>query len=116
MLLMSPMREPIAEPNYWRLDLPGLHVAPENCPPGRKHRTTCWDFTPCNPPEACLGDNMCMRGYTGERCASCCDVSQTDNPECYSAKGVQMLYSRKNGQCQPCPDYAILLIAPRRCI
>ena len=61
------------------------------CPGGRRHfnRDVC--IVPCDPPEACLGDNWCAVGYTSKapmyRCSSC-------------DKG----FYKRAGQCIKCPD------------
>eukprot|EP00937_MAST-01D_sp_MAST-1D-sp2_P001546 g1546.t1 len=49
-------------------------------------RAVCLQVVPCEPADACLGDNTCEEGYTDTRCATC-------------AKG----YYRLNGACDKCP-------------
>ena len=54
----------------------------------------------------CLAENTCAEGYTGLRCATCCDVSHqkleggADNPECVHLSDY---YYRHGGECEPCP-------------
>ena len=105
--------EPVAEYGYWRLSLDGFPNSPENCPIGRKHRSTCWDFSPCDPPSACLGDNTCDIGYTGSRCATCCDAAQKSlgNEDCLNDNGESILYYRINGSCKKCDDNPWVLVA-----
>ena len=86
---------------YWRLQ-------DVECEPKRAHRREeyCYDFVPCDPPHACLAENTCAEGYTGLRCATCCDVSHqkleggADNPECVHLGDY---YYRHGGECEPCP-------------
>ena len=65
--------EPVSEIGYWRLSLPydgSLDVCDD-----RDSRTHCYSVVPCAPEEACVGNNECQKGYTGERCALCCDYA-----------------------------------------
>jgi hypothetical protein len=47
----------------------------------------CFRFTPCDPPEACVGSNACLSGYSGESCGKC-------------AEG----FFRISGSCEGCPQ------------
>jgi hypothetical protein len=104
--------EPVALAGYWRSDEDGL--ASGNCESKRSHRTTCYAFVPCDPAEACLGENGCTGGYTGQKCSLCCDYSQQtldsgeDNPDCMD---LGSLYYRRNGGCEPCPGDKTLTFA-----
>ncbi len=64
---------------------------------------------PCEPKEACVGNNTCAAGYLSKapilRCASC-------NP-CYrgaSGTGKCSAYYRRGGECLKCPNLAWVLI------
>jgi hypothetical protein len=63
----------------------------DSCPEGYQHygRDVC--VVPCDPPESCLGDNVCAYGYTSKppmwRCASC-DTG----------------FYKRAGECIKCPD------------
>ena len=101
---------PVPMPQYFNLNssaMPGL--TPDMsaaCPPGAgvPGRDVC--IVRCDPPEACLGANLCAAGYTSTtpyyRCASC-------------ANG----FYKQNGNCIKCPDspaalvigFALLVIA-----
>jgi hypothetical protein len=68
---------------------------------------------PCDPADACLGDNACALGYTGARCATCCDAAQREaaNPQCVKPNGDELLYHRVNGVCKKCDDNPWVLVA-----
>ncbi|GMI07720.1 hypothetical protein TrVE_jg4996 [Triparma verrucosa] len=113
--------EPVSMEGYWRLELP---TSPETCfedYPERKHRTHCYGVYPCNPAEACAGDNTCAFGYTGEKCDSCCDMMhryvtddygrKVDNPECWNEDGERIKYFRQYGECAPCPSNPWMIVA-----
>ena len=110
------------------------------CEEEREHRPFCYEVSACMPPESCTGANECKVGYTGARCAQCCDVRhqwlidergdfimdaegrRVLDPNCHSetdrslrfdlrvAAGERYKYFRMNGECQPCPDNLVLLI------
>jgi hypothetical protein len=87
--------EPYADVGFWKIAQPA-----QLCPDDRKVRPapfngSCPAFLPCDPKEACLGDNVCATGYVGERCGEC-------NPG---------LYYRRNGKCIECPSNVWLLPA-----
>ena len=48
----------------------------------------CPVYKPCEPPESCPGDNLCLRGYDGPRCSQC----------------LEGQFHRVNGRCVKCPD------------
>ncbi|GMH50640.1 hypothetical protein TL16_g00832 [Triparma laevis f. inornata] len=113
--------EPVSMEGYWRLELPS---SPETCFEDyseRKHRTHCYGVYPCNPTEACAGDNTCAYGYTGEKCDFCCDMMhryitddfgrKIDNPECYDDKGERIKFFRQYGECAPCPSNPWMIVA-----
>jgi hypothetical protein len=85
---------------------------------------------PCEPEDACLGNNECAEGYTRKKCGQCCDVSNQFlrdedtndivyddfgmpllNPDCISDDGEPLKYYRLNGLCEPCPSNPWLLVA-----
>ena len=41
------------------------------CHADRWSRATCPYMVPCDPPGACIGDNMCAPGYVGKKCNKC---------------------------------------------
>ena len=41
------------------------------CHSDRWDRSTCPYVVPCEPAEACAGDNVCSNGYTGMKCSKC---------------------------------------------
>lgn len=112
--------EPYALSGYFRLQLGDDDAV--RCGEGREHRNQyCYLFAPCSPPDACEAANVCSKGYTGQKCGKCCDVSQEKlrdefgdlrkNPECYDdSNGDQYLYYRAYGECVVCPANQILLI------
>jgi hypothetical protein len=113
--------EPVSNPGYYRLDIP-YGAALDECT-DRDTRSSCYSVVPCEPYEACLGGNACLKGYTGERCALCCDYSQSyldkertiKNPECWKegaedAKDDPIKFYRMSGECVPCPENPLMLI------
>ncbi|KAJ8604097.1 hypothetical protein CTAYLR_001751 [Chrysophaeum taylorii] len=104
--------EPISEPGFYRLDK--LLISGDDdvvvCDPERSHRARfCYDFIPCSPDDACLGNNTCAKGYAKIKCARCCDASETNNPECVDGDGKKLLYHRSHGICVECPtNYAMV--------
>ncbi len=74
-----------ALPGFWRAN---LSTPNSNCHADRQMRNECPVFKPCEPSWACTGENTCLIGYEGDRCAFC-------------LKGE---YYRINGVCQKCPD------------
>jgi len=52
-----------------------------------KVRELCPAMWPCDPPEACLGNNTCGAQYMGERCRNCAEN-----------------FYKINGQCKECPS------------
>ena len=87
-----------------------LNVSQEECLPQRKlTRTTCKQAVPCEPKDACVGNNQCAVGYKSVapimRCATCDDCYQaTPGADC------QRFY-RRAGVCVECPDAPLLLVA-----
>ena len=66
--------EPESMYGYWKFEVP---VTEENCGDSfeeRKHRENCYEVVPCAPADACVGENKCGYGYTGEKCNYCCDA------------------------------------------
>jgi hypothetical protein len=114
--------EPISMEGYWRRDVPATE---SNCGEDdfsrRDHRTHCYAVEPCQPFTACVGDNKCAYGYTGEKCVSCCDMMHRytedeygrsiPNPECYDDDGDQIKYFRQYGECAPCPSNPWMIVA-----
>ena len=82
--------EPVADSGYWRLDIT-YDSSLDKCE-DRDTRDTCYSVVPCQPEEACEGDNTCAKGYTGDRCALCCDVANRgtvdDTPGCWESDGT----------------------------
>jgi hypothetical protein len=62
-------------------------------PSGCKKGEGCPYYVPCEPFEACVGENVCEEKYTGPRCTLC-------------AKG----YFKLSGVCTPCPSCHTCLI------
>ena len=94
-------REPYSLEGFFRVNLPANTA---ECPTDRADRQvseehlpelvgTCPVFLPCEPTDACLGNNTCATGYTGERCSQCL-----------------LGYYRVGGECEQCPDTAWILI------
>lgn len=110
--------EPISLAGYYRLDLRDTEYDVA-CSTRRTHRDIyCYKFEPCSPSKACEGNNTCAKGYTGTKCAHCCDVSEshivrngkrTKNPECHDDDGVQLLFYRRHGECVECPTNFLLV-------
>jgi hypothetical protein len=53
----------------------------------------CPYYVPCEPAEACVGENTCSEKYTGPRCSVC-------------AKG----FFKLSGECTPCPECHVCLL------
>lgn len=113
------IEDPISIPGFWRFHLPnaepnatavqekasGIPVddanmwiysgaGNQNCPVERRStRPQCSVYLPCQPSEACTGNNMCAQGYTSDRCALC-------------IKG----YYRLDGLCEKCPENPALVL------
>merc|ERR1711871_1303900 len=64
------------------------------CVKDRWHRDVCPYVLPCEPLEACLGDNKCALGYAGKKCNKC-------------GEG----FFRKEGFCVTCPNNPTIMIA-----
>jgi len=110
--------EPLSVEGYWLASVPGLSL--DRCGEDRVHRTECYEVQPCEPAEACVGENMCKRGYTGERCAECCDQAHRNvndpitgklirNEECFRGS-TRLEYYRFGGECQKCPDEPLAIL------
>merc|ERR1719502_891359 len=108
--------EPMTLLGYWL-----LQVSPNNtrdyyaasgeplCPPERLHRPKCPLVVPCDPEEACLGNNTCAVGYEGllyqpemdgggvlpERCSDC----------------TLGTHFAMDGKCEKCPEHKWLIPA-----
>jgi len=63
------------------------------CPKERWTRDVCPYLIPCEPLEACLGDNKCAPGYAGKKCNKCAST-----------------HYRKDGFCLTCPENHMLLL------
>ena len=117
--------EPVADEGFYRVL---TERAAGDCSDGREHRALCYSVVPCLPADACEGGNVCKKGYTGTRCAECCDVlhqhlrdatkgavtdargKPIENPECYGDDGKAYRYYRLNGECAPCPANLVLIV------
>jgi len=89
--------EPVSNRGFFRVE--------GSCPVGREE--FCYNFEPCSPTEACAGGNVCGKGYTGAKCAMCCDAGQAKdglNGACGST-----LYHRSAKACVECPQNLGLL-------
>ena len=88
-------QEPYSEPGWFGV---ATSVGSSDCDraerPAPYDERACLNFLPCEPQEACIGNNLCKAGYEGERCGQC-------------STG----FFRVAGLCQPCPDLAGLFIA-----
>jgi len=118
--------EPLGSSGYWRQELSAdSDDCTHSCPSGedcddenpyhprslRKHRTSCYQFVPCSPAEACEGENKCAKGYTGTKCQACCDASIREAgydkyPDCDLGGD---LYYRVNGKCEGCPENLLFI-------
>jgi len=98
---------PLAKEGWWNI---GVASTDGNCPGNNEGRSTdnsrsiseneeraetsiCPYYVPCEPREACVGENVCAEAYQGERCSKC-------------AKG----YYKISGECEPCPDCPVCII------
>ena len=69
-------------------------AGPDNrCHSDRWDRATCPYIVPCEPVEACIGDNVCAMGYTGMKCSKCMDG-----------------FSRSDGVCVQCDSNPWIMI------
>ncbi len=97
-------QEPVSLPSWYSMNATG-----EDCPVERRTtRPYCPNVVPCQPNEACIGDNHCAMGYKSVapvlRCATCDDCYRvTPSSEC------QRFY-RRSGECVKCPQLAWMLI------
>lgn len=95
--LPAPQAEPKAIEGWFNLNgsCDSVHVGPAL--ERRKHRSHCNLVVPCEPKQACAGNNECSDGYISVepiyRCAQCAPR-----------------YYRRAGFCVECPDNALLLI------
>jgi hypothetical protein len=67
--------------------------ADNRCHIDRWDRSTCPYVVPCEPAEACAGDNVCAYGYTGMKCSKCMEG-----------------FSRTDGVCVECAGNPIIMI------
>ncbi|CAE7568000.1 unnamed protein product, partial [Symbiodinium sp. KB8] len=82
--------EPQANAGFWGQNTSSAQGV---CPTERQHRGACPQSLPCQPQDACTGNNTCSAPYRGERCALCSDG-----------------HYRFDGECIECPDNAWMLI------
>jgi len=86
-------REPIAAAQAWKFN---LTLGETLCKRGVRpdgFEESCPVMVGCDPPEACAGNNLCSRGYTGVRCGLC-----------------ELGFFRLDGECVKCPDLGWLFI------
>jgi hypothetical protein len=78
----------VSLPGFFRINFTDApQCMPENL--GRlKLGLGCPRYLACEPPESCLGANVCAEGYTGDRCSLC----------------IVPGYHRVNGKCEKCPN------------
>merc|ERR1711871_1426374 len=67
--------------------------ADNRCHSDRWDRSVCPYVVPCEPAEACVGDNVCANGYTGMKCSKCMEG-----------------FSRQDGYCVECAGNPIIMI------
>ena len=113
--------EPVSMEGYWRHDRVSSEETCGEDYEWRKHRTHCYEVTPCSPFTACVGENTCAFGYTGAKCDFCCDMMhryvendfgvKVRNPECWDEEGDQIKYFRQYGECAPCPSNPWMIVA-----
>jgi hypothetical protein len=72
-------------------------AAPSECHSRRTHRDWCVNPAPCEPPEACLGNNECAVGYA-------------DKAPMYRCSSCALGYYKRAGLCKECPDNAWMLM------
>merc|ERR1711871_233433 len=51
--------------------LDGVEGRENKCELDRWHREVCPYVVPCEPAEACVGDNVCAPAYSGKKCSKC---------------------------------------------
>eukprot|EP00937_MAST-01D_sp_MAST-1D-sp2_P003135 g3135.t1 len=90
---------PIPKPGWWRqTDATFVANGGERnsdsygCQPYTRGRASCDVYLPCEPASSCESNNICAKGYQGERCAECAKNSD----------GTP-LYFKLSGECEPCP-------------
>jgi hypothetical protein len=113
--------EPVSMEGYWRKELVSSEETCGEEFERRKHRSHCYEVVPCSPATACVGDNTCANGYTGDKCDFCCDMmhkyttnqwgEKIKNPECHKENGDQIKYFRQYGECAPCPSNPWMIVA-----
>jgi hypothetical protein len=90
------LMEPRSLPGFFIGNL-SLEARSDGCQPRHTTRRRCLAPRPCDPPESCIGDDLCSRAYTSVaplyRCATCADG-----------------YYRLAGKCRKCPDNPWILI------
>jgi hypothetical protein len=77
--------EPVAKPGFFMSST----ASREEVVCLQPDRSVCLQVLPCEPKEACVGQNQCEKGYADARCAAC-------------AKG----FYRLSGACEECPKCA----------
>ena len=89
------IHEPRSDPGWYNLNRTIQESG--RCDPLRSHREFCNYVVPCEPKEACTGNNTCAVGYVSKeptlRCADC-----------------DQGYYRRAGECIECPDNPLLLV------
>jgi hypothetical protein len=65
--------------------------ADNRCHSDRWDRSTCPYVVPCEPAEACAGDNVCANGYTGMKCSKCMEGFSRQDGYCVECAGNPMI-------------------------
>ena len=65
--------------------------ADNRCHSDRWDRSTCPYVVPCEPAEACAGDNVCSNGYTGMKCSKCMEGFSRQDGYCVECAGNPMI-------------------------
>ncbi|CAE7626518.1 unnamed protein product, partial [Symbiodinium sp. KB8] len=88
-------QEPYSQPGWYGMPVAvGDPECDRQSRPAPYNETVCLNFLPCEPAEACIGNNECRPEYEGLRCGQC-------------SQG----HYRVAGLCVKCPDLAGLFIA-----
>ena len=104
-----------AEPGWWLGLVAGTEPvsgSPDpRCQEQHTDRQYCPMFVPCEPFEACIGNNTCSSAYVGDRCRDCADQHYRLSGECVPCPGVCVCVCHCQCLCRCLSDLVIPIVS-----